>query len=74
MAGGLILRGASCCGTDFHKAGIEGADFTGACLSGDTRFAGARGVEGVRVDHVRYEGEEIRGDAVTELLVRLAHQ
>lgn len=27
-AGGIILRHASCCGTDFFKAELEGADFT----------------------------------------------
>jgi uncharacterized protein YjbI with pentapeptide repeats len=27
--GGIILRHASCCGTDFFKAELEGADFTG---------------------------------------------
>lgn len=26
MAGGIVLRLASCCGTDFYKAGLEGAD------------------------------------------------
>lgn len=30
MAGGLILRGASCCGTDFYKTELEAAEATEA--------------------------------------------
>jgi uncharacterized protein YjbI with pentapeptide repeats len=29
FAGGIILSDASCCGTDFYKTELEGADFTG---------------------------------------------
>jgi uncharacterized protein YjbI with pentapeptide repeats len=29
FAGGVVLRNASCCGTDFYKAELQGADFTG---------------------------------------------
>lgn len=34
FAGGIILRDASCCGTDFYKAELEGADFTGVLAHG----------------------------------------
>lgn len=141
-AAGVILRGASCCGTDFFKAGLESADLSdamanfayfrradvtdarfdgsslfhasfagatclrssfigarlqgadfrdamltaanleqaelwganldGSSLSADTRLAGARGIEGVNVDHVRYEGEDLRGGEARELLAKLA--
>ena len=30
MAGGLVLRGGSCCGTDFYKAALEAADLSEA--------------------------------------------
>ena len=34
MAGGVILRGASCSGADFYKANLQGADFTGVLAHG----------------------------------------
>ena len=43
-------------------------------MATDTRLAGAQGLEGVSTHLVRYEGEEIRGDAAKELLIRLAGQ
>lgn len=49
FAGGVILRDASCCGTDFYKSELEGADFTGV-LGHGIHFARANLVD-ARFDH-----------------------
>jgi len=49
FAGGIILRDASCCGTDFYKAELEGADFSGVLAHG-VHFARAQ-LTRARFDH-----------------------
>lgn len=49
------------------------ADLTGAFLNSETRLAGAKSIDyAVRADMIRWEGEQIEGDAAKELLISLA--
>lgn len=71
---GADLSEALLSAADLRQAQLWGADLEGISLSADTRLTGARGLEGVSARLVRFEGEEVVGDAAVELLVKLANQ
>lgn len=48
MAGGIVLRQASCCGTDFYKAGLQEADF--GDVLGHGIYLGKADASGARFD------------------------
>jgi uncharacterized protein YjbI with pentapeptide repeats len=68
------LRNASLTGADLRRAQFGWTDLTGASLDSETRLAGANGIEYVSAGMIRFEGEDIEGDAAKELLIRLASQ